>query len=273
MPEVKRYKMGCIRDTPNPLDRRMMATREQTEALPPSVILNDTTGVEDQGQIGSCTGNGGDNASKIRSLIATGSFFNGSRLALYKWARDHDGTTGDAGSHLSSMAWVLANKGVPPETHWPYDISQFDVEPPPNVAADAAKDETTKETRLDDPDEQVTINNIKVALNSGYPVMLGITCYESIFSVGADGNIPMPSRKDPVAGGHAICIVGYDDNHVNAEGTKGALKMKNSWGTGWGAQGYGWISYNYALKTNDAVGDCWAILAESDFPTSAPTPS
>src|SRR5699024_1125039 len=37
-------------------------------------------------------------------------------------------------------------------------------------------------------------------------------------------------------GGHFLLIVGYSD-------ALGAWLCKNSWGTGWGMSGYGWIAY------------------------------
>jgi hypothetical protein len=42
---------------------------------------------------------------------------------------------------------------------------------------------------------------------------------------------------------HAILLVGWDDS-------KGAWKIKNSWGTQWGEAGYMWITYN-----SDHIGD------------------
>ncbi len=39
-----------------------------------------------------------------------------------------------------------------------------------------------------------------------------------------------------VAGGHCVCVVGYND-------TLKAWLCKNSWGTGWGIGGYFWIGY------------------------------
>ena len=76
----------------------------------------------------------------------------------------------------------------------------------------------------------------------------------------------MPQRGERPAGGHAIAIVGYDDAHDNGDGTKGALKMKNSWGTTWAANGYGWLSYRYVLDLKEGgVQDCWVLAAESEF--------
>jgi cathepsin L len=51
---------------------------------------------------------------------------------------------------------------------------------------------------------------------------------------------------------HAIIIIGWDDD-------KGAWLIKNSWGTGWGDAGYGWVRYD-----SSGIGR-WAqwILAKS----------
>lgn len=43
--------------------------------------------------------------------------------------------------------------------------------------------------------------------------------------------------SDSDGGGHAVVIVGWDDS-------KGAWLIKNSWGTDWGYNGFGWIGYN-----------------------------
>ena len=44
-----------------------------------------------------------------------------------------------------------------------------------------------------------------------------------------------------LCGRHAIVFVGYNDE-------LGILRFRNSWGTGWGHAGYGWLSYEYFRK-------------------------
>ena len=41
---------------------------------------------------------------------------------------------------------------------------------------------------------------------------------------------------------HFVVILGWDDNKVHRRG-KGAWLIKNSWGTGWGEGGFGWVAY------------------------------
>ena len=66
------------------------------------------------------------------------------------------------------------------------------------------------------------------------------------------------------SGGHAVDAVGYDDKmkikntNPGAKETVGALLIRNSWGTGWGSGGYGWLPYEYVMK--GLAVDWWSLL-------------
>jgi C1A family cysteine protease len=51
----------------------------------------------------------------------------------------------------------------------------------------------------------------------------------------------MPTSDDELQGGHAICIVGYDDS-------RNLFKFKNSWSKKWADKGYGYLPYAYIQK-------------------------
>jgi len=75
--------------------------------------------------------------------------------------------------------------------------------------------------------------------------------------------IPYPSPGEKRHGGHAVLAVGYDNaikikNAEDGRETKGALLIKNSWGTSWGDRGYGWLPYEYVL--NGLAVDWWSLL-------------
>ena len=58
--------------------------------------------------------------------------------------------------------------------------------------------------------------------------------------------------------------MGYDDDRVIIntkcnKKTKGAFLIRNSWGTGWGKKGYGWLPYEYVLYRY--ATDFWSLLS------------
>ncbi len=68
-------------------------------------------------------------------------------------------------------------------------------------------------------------------------------------------------------------VVGYDDGmkiystSPGAGETTGALLIRNSWETGWGNAGYGWLPYEYVLK--GLAVDWWSLLKAEWIDTGA----
>jgi C1A family cysteine protease len=245
--------------------------RVDLTTLPTSVDLRQwCSPIENQGQLGSCTANAGAGVVEYFENRAFGRYLDASRLFLYKATRNFAKLTGDSGAFLRSTMGALALFGVPPEDYWPYTdkVPDFDKEPTAFCYSFAANYKSIKYFRHDATNltKEAVIDSIKMALTAGIPSMFGFTVYNSISQAAQTGKIPFPCKNEKILGGHAIVAVGYNDsmiikNPTCGYQTQGALLIRNSWGTGWGDKGYGWLPYEYILK--EAACDFWSILQQN----------
>ena len=86
-------------------------------------------------------------------------------------------------------------------------------------------------------DMNTKVRSVKSALVSNSAVIAGMVCPPS-FQLAQDFWQPREAQADPLYGGHAICVVGYDDTKFG-----GAFEVLNTWGKEWGTQGFTWIRY------------------------------
>ena len=176
---------------------------------------------------------------------------------------------------LRTTMGALVLFGAPPEEYWPYKIADFDKEPTAFCYAFAQSYQAIKYYRHDPPGiaKDVLLNRIKKYLAAGHPSIFGFTVYSSLGQADNSGKIPYPCKGEKIEGGHAIVAIGYDDKiKIKNSGscgkeTTGALLIRNSWGTGWGDRGYGWLPYEYVLK--GLAEDFWSMLKKEWIDTEA----
>ena len=246
---VKRF--GWLRDIPDQRDHLYAAPVAALVALPPSIDLrNQCPTVYDQGQLGSCTANGIGGAIQFdRMKQKLTPDFVPSRLFIYYNERVIEHTVNsDSGAMIRDGVKSVSKQGVCPETDWPYDITQFAKKPPTNCYKEALQYKAVQYQRL-----LQNVNQLKGCLASGYPFVFGFTVYDSFESqtVAQTGIVPMPGSAEQVLGGHCVVAVGYDDSQQR-------FFIRNSWGTGWGMQGYCTMPYAYLTDANLA-SDFWTI--------------
>lgn len=236
-------------------------------ALPATIDLRASfPAVEDQGSLGSCTANAAVALLEYFEKRASGRSIDASRLFLYKAERDLLGWTGDTGAYLRTAMEALVLFGAPPERYWPYDGSppssntHYDVEPPAFCYAFGANYQAVTYFRLDGPGVTPTqaLANIRAYLAGGFPCMFGFPVYPEYDSPLPGALIGYPKPGDRARGGHANVAAGYNDN-LMIGGDKGALLVRNSWGTSWGDAGYGWLSYKYV--TQGLANDWWSMIS------------
>ena len=230
------------------------------EELPASADLRPKCSpVENQDQLGSCTSFSLAGAlefleeqsliSKVASAEIFGSTFTPfSHLFIYYNERAMEGTINqDGGGQIRDGIKTLTDLGGCSEIIWPYDESKVFDKPSDAAYQEALQHKISLYMRLD------TLSDIKHCIADGYPVCFGFTVYDSFegSTVATTGIVPMPTITDECVGGHAVLAVGYDD-------VEQMIIVRNSWGSGWGLQGYFKLPYAYILN-QDLASDFWTI--------------
>ena len=188
----------------------------------------------------------------MKQGVANASQLTPSRLFIYYNERVIEGTVQqDAGAQIRDGVKAVATQGVCFEQgpdSWPYDITKFADTPPPACYAAALPNTVLQYSRI-----VRTAQQFKGCLAGGHPFVFGFTVYESFESqaVAATGVVPMPAAQEKTLGGHAVLAVGYDDSQQR-------FIVRNSWGTGWGMEGYFTMPYAY-LTSRNLASDFWTI--------------
>lgn len=242
------FKSGFI---PSPPDYRdwqyglLFAAGE----VPVRFSLRDRCGpVRDQGKHGSCVGQACSGVKDTQEQKVT------SPRYVYEWSKRLDGIPGQEGTYPRVAMQVLLGKGICLESTLPYEEMTW---PLAGYIPEAADTEAAK-MKIGAYARVQTLAEIKQALVTSGPLVAGVLVCQS-FVDAPGGFVPIPGSggvADYVLGGHGICIVGYDDELAHGP-YKGFLIFKNSWGTGWGDGGFGYIPYDFLAWRDDLGMTAW----------------
>lgn len=188
---------------------------------------------------------------------------------LFCLCKANDGYPNLATGTLPYVAFEMLKKyGVCAEADWPYNQipmpGNVGQGPPPPGAEAAARSWRIGAYK---PLEQSNINVLKNELFEGRAVLIGAAYYPYWSKSGQAaklGRIRMPLPDEVNPGGHAMCVVGYQDDPAAPGG--GYFIVRNSWDTSWGeenptAPGYCYVPYEYVKHSTLVSSRAYSITA------------
>jgi hypothetical protein len=153
---------------------------------------------------------------------------------------------GDNGSGFDNLMPLICDQGVASLADCPYhdyDCTSW----PSESAYSHAIPFRTKEWAWFHTTDTTELNMIKQLLVNGSTSCLAIWVWGNFDDIPRYNYMYCAADKSGSnRGGHLVTFVGYDDTLTTHDG-KGAFRMVNSWGPGWGQQGYFWMSYEAVM--------------------------
>jgi len=263
-----KFATGWIRDFEDPRDytvdsdevvpfllRREAFGNKDGKKIPNRYTIPSLPPIKQQGRIGSCTAHAATTMYEAYLQVADLIGEPLSRRFLYKVTRNLMGEKSDSGAYLRTTMQAMAMFGIPPERYFKYSIKEYNREPSGFHYSMAQNYQALTYYRLDRREKpEKTIDCIKTNIAANRACMFGFVVFSNLKE---DGDIQLPSRRDKVEGGHAVCAAGYNDIYKVGDSV-GAFRIANSWGTEWGDDGFGWLPYDYVRF--GLATDWWTIM-------------
>jgi hypothetical protein len=233
----------------------MEAVEEEAVALPAAInLIPYMPPIRSQGPRGTCV-SFALTALNEYILRRRGLVRDLSEQHLYYEIKQVDGYPAECGTWQVKAVIALANRGECRETVWPYNPALPCNNHGPRPAGARPDGLNYKLVTIQVPARNVLAYKTHMAKQR--PVTLSIPVYNSWYQSAEtrrSGRITMRVGSEPRVGGHAVCLVGYQDTPTSPGG--GYFIVRNSWGTGWGyaspfGAGYGLIPYQYITNVAD----------------------
>ncbi|TAF64016.1 MAG: peptidase C1 [Cytophagales bacterium] len=248
----ERSILGYMFDSNKLKGKKQAESRYQENELPKKVDLRPhMSPIEQQGGTYSCVANAVAGAYEYLAKWHTGEDYDVSRLFIYYNGRALAGMENqDGGCYIADAIEGLKQYGACAESTWEFDEEIVNDEPS-EEAYEEASNFLVEDMQLVATD----LNAWKSTLAEGYPIIFGLSLYDSFDQHRKKGYVDPPSKNEVSRAehsGHAMLCVGYSDRDQ-------VFIVRNSWGEDWGDNGYCYIPYNYIINEQYNDGDSWVI--------------
>lgn len=230
---VQRY--GWKPSLPDPHDEFAFVQTPTDVTVPDEFTLRaELPAVLDQGQLGSCTANALAGLLQYETIKAGADMGVPSRLFIYYQERLREGTINeDAGAYGRDGFAALRKVGCPPETLWPYVISQFRDKPSEEAYNNAESHRIHHYTHA-----RHKLVEVQLLILDKKPVAFGFSVPQAFEGEQCmrTGVMPMPVKGEQFIGGHEVYAFGWKQI-----GDVLHLECRNSWGSSVMDEGNFWI--------------------------------
>lgn len=237
------YALGCVKSV---IPDGVAITRAiaDTADLPAAVDMrSEFSAARDQGKLSSCV-----------AFAVTGALDRdaGAQLspAMIYALRSTTNCKRDAGMSLYNGLQIAKTSGACLETLFTYPQALC-ATPADDALADAANHKIVNYAVVWSEQGTANLATIKGLLADGTPVLVAVPVYGPFFS---SDIVPSHAAGETYYGGHAMLLVGYDD-------AGGYFIARNSWGDGWGHDGYAYLSYEFVQQDSWEGWTAGALLS------------
>ena len=217
----------------------LQASASGASAAPNAIDLSGNFPIPgNQGQQGSCVGWATAYALKsYQERLEMGWTLNAqSRVFSPAYVFNQIAASGCQGSQIYDALNLIVDQGCATLASTPYTDSTCGTQPSSSARSEASKFPGARWYRVG------SVQEVKDALANRLPVVIGMDVYQNFMYLSGSGSV-YNTIGGSYQGGHAVTITGFDDSRYG-----GAFRVINSWGTGWGDQGYFWMPYSFATQ-------------------------
>jgi C1A family cysteine protease len=190
--------------------------------------LSYVTPIKNQGNCGSCWAFATTAALESQVLMTSSLLTDEAEQILVSCS----GAGSCSGGYIDRASNFIQSTGLPPEQDYPYTATN-------GSCSNAVANWQSSTERISGwqwvTTTAPTVDLIKSALVNYGPLVTTMNVYSDFYYY--TGGVYSLTAGSTYEGGHAIEIIGYDDNSQS-------FIVKNSWGTGWGESGFFQIAYN-----------------------------